>query len=93
MERWAADGFQRPAVLCSTGLRSLRFESIFIGDDVTVPFPENFRSTLDADVEIRGSSREQLIGGIVNLRRAEYTEDIELADLIDTRRRIDRRGH
>ena len=56
------------------------------GDEVTVPFPENFRSTLDADVEIRGSSREQLIGGVVTLRRAEYTEDIELADLIDTRR-------
>ncbi len=56
------------------------------GDEVTVPFPENFRSTLDADVEIRGSSREQLIGGVVTLRRAEYSEDIELADLIDTRR-------
>ena len=38
------------------------------------------------DVEIRGSSREQLIGGIVTLRRTEYTEDIELADLINTRR-------
>ena len=56
------------------------------GDDVTVPFPPDFRSTLDADVEIRGSSREQLIGGVVNLRRTEYTEDLELADLINTRR-------
>jgi translocation and assembly module TamB len=56
------------------------------GDDVTVPFPEDFRSTLDADVEIRGSSREQLISGTVNLRRTEYTQDIELADLINVRR-------
>jgi translocation and assembly module TamB len=56
------------------------------GEAVTVPFPENFRSTLDADVEIRGSSREQVISGLVTLRRAEYTEDIELADLINTRR-------
>ena len=56
------------------------------GDDVSVPFPEDFRSTLDADVEIRGSSREQLIGGTVNLRRTEYTQDIELADLINQRR-------
>lgn len=56
------------------------------GDDVTVPFPPDFRSTLDADVEIRGSSREQLIGGIVTLRRTEYTKDIELADLINSRR-------
>src|SRR5215216_2844523 len=56
------------------------------GDDVNVPFPQDFRSTLDADVEIRGSSREQLISGLVNLRRTEYTEDIELADLINARR-------
>ncbi|HEX5835881.1 MAG TPA: translocation/assembly module TamB domain-containing protein [Pyrinomonadaceae bacterium] len=55
------------------------------GTNVTVPFPEDFRSTLDADVEIRGSSREQLIGGVVNLRRTEYTQDIELADIINTR--------
>jgi len=55
------------------------------GDDVTVPFPQNFRSTLDADIEIKGSSREQLISGIVNLRRAEYSQDIELADLINSR--------
>jgi translocation and assembly module TamB len=56
------------------------------GTNMTVPFPEDFRSTLDADVEIRGSSREQLIGGVVNLRRTEYTKDIEIADLINTRR-------
>src|SRR5262249_13186694 len=56
------------------------------GNDLTVPFPPDFRSTLDADVEIRGSSREQVIGGVVNLRRAEYTKDIELADLINMRR-------
>ena len=56
------------------------------GDDVTVPFPPDFRSTLDADVEIRGSSHEQLIGGLVTLRRTEYTQDIELADLINQRR-------
>lgn len=56
------------------------------GSNMTVPFPPDFRSTLDADVEIRGSSREQLIGGLVNLRRTEYTQDIELADLINQRR-------
>jgi len=53
---------------------------------VTVPFPQDFRSTLDADVEIKGSSREQLISGLVNLRRTEYTQDIELADLINSTR-------
>jgi translocation and assembly module TamB len=56
------------------------------GENVTVPFPENFRSTIDMDLEIKGSSREQLIGGVVTLRRSEYTQDIELADLINFRR-------
>lgn len=56
------------------------------GENVTVPFPENFRSTVNTDLEIKGSAREQLVGGVVTLRRAEYTEDIELADLINFRR-------
>ena len=55
------------------------------GEGVTVPFPENFRSTVDADLEIRGSSQQQLVGGVVNVRRSEYTQDIELADLINSR--------
>ncbi len=56
------------------------------GENVTVPFPENFRSTVDPDLEIKGSAREQLIGGLVRLRRTEYTQDVELADLINFRR-------
>ena len=68
------------------GFRVSAFRVNLRGEDVTVPFPQDFRSTLDADVEIRGSSREQVISGLVNLRRAEYTQDIELADLINTRR-------
>lgn len=68
------------------GFAIARFLVNLHGDDVTVPFPTGFRSTVDADVEIRGSQREQLISGIVNLRRTEYTEDIELADFINVRR-------
>ncbi|HEV8368390.1 MAG TPA: translocation/assembly module TamB domain-containing protein [Pyrinomonadaceae bacterium] len=68
------------------GFTVARFLLNLEADDITVPFPENFRSTLDADVEIKGSSREQLISGLVTLRRAEYTEDIELADLINAKR-------
>jgi translocation and assembly module TamB len=56
------------------------------GDNVTAPYPTNFRTTGDVDLEIRGTSREQLIGGVVNVKRSEYTEDIELADLINFRR-------
>jgi translocation and assembly module TamB len=65
------------------GLTVSGFRLNLRADDVTVPFPENFRSTLDAEVEIKGSSREQIVSGLVNLRRAEFTQDIELADLIN----------
>jgi translocation and assembly module TamB len=68
------------------GFTVARFLINVHGNNVTVPFPENFRSTLDADIELKGSAREQLITGVVNLRRAEYTQDIELADLINFRR-------
>jgi translocation and assembly module TamB len=56
------------------------------GENVTAPFPQDFNSTFDADIEIKGSAREQLISGLLSLRRAEYTKDIELADLINFRR-------
>lgn len=68
------------------GLTVSRFLFNIHGDEVSVPFPENFRTTADLDLEIRGSAREQLVGGVVNVRRTEYTEDIELADLINFRR-------
>lgn len=63
-----------------------RFRFSVRGDNITVPFPEGFRSTADADLDINGTPREQIISGVVNLRRAEYTENIELADLINRRR-------
>ena len=55
------------------------------GQNVSAPYPTNFRTTGDIDLEIKGTSREQLIGGVVNVKRSEYTEDIELADLINFR--------
>lgn len=68
------------------GLALSRFSLAVHADNVTAPFPQDFSSTLDADVEIRGDRLEQVISGTVNLRRTEYTKDIELADLINRRR-------
>ncbi|HSE32264.1 MAG TPA: translocation/assembly module TamB domain-containing protein [Pyrinomonadaceae bacterium] len=68
------------------GFTVARFVLNLHGQSVTVPFPEDFRSTVDADIEVRGSQREQLVSGIVNVRRTEYTQDIELADIINVRR-------
>ncbi|MBA2340105.1 MAG: translocation/assembly module TamB domain-containing protein [Pyrinomonadaceae bacterium] len=56
------------------------------GEDVTVPFPENFRSTADADLVVQGTLQSQIITGAVNLRRADYTENIDLSDLLNQRR-------
>ncbi len=71
------------------GFMPTRFQFNVRGDDVVVPYPEDFRTTADADLEIKGSvTREQtlsIISGTVNVRRAEYTKDIDLANLINNR--------
>ena len=67
------------------GLDVTRFTLNIHGDNVTAPFPQDFTSTLNADIEIRGDSKEQLIAGTVDLRRTAYTKDIELATLINRR--------
>jgi translocation and assembly module TamB len=74
-----------------TGLTPTRFQFNVRGEDVTVPYPEDFRSTADVDLEFRGSqARGQqlatIISGTINLRRAEYTEDIDLESLVSGRR-------
>jgi translocation and assembly module TamB len=71
------------------GFMPTRFQLNIRGDDVVVPYPQDFRTTADADLEIKGSvTREQtvsIISGSVNVRRAEYTKDIEVADLLRSR--------
>lgn len=75
-----------------SGYLPSRFRFSVRGDQVTVPYPAGFRTTADADLEINGSRSANtgviatFISGPVTLRRAEYTEDIEIADLINQRR-------
>ena len=57
------------------------------GNNVTVPFPEGFRSTTDGQIEISGFKdpagvNKRLITGILNVKRAEYTREIDVADFI-----------
>jgi translocation and assembly module TamB len=68
------------------GFSPSQFRLSIRGDQITVPFPQDFRSTADADLVVQGSMRAQIISGTVNLRRTEYTQPIELADFIDRRR-------
>ncbi|HVF57131.1 MAG TPA: translocation/assembly module TamB domain-containing protein, partial [Pyrinomonadaceae bacterium] len=67
------------------GFQPSQFRFVARADNVTVPFPDQFRTTADASLEIRGTMRTQIIEGTVDVRRTEYTENIDLADLIDRR--------
>jgi translocation and assembly module TamB len=69
------------------GFTLARFLFNIQGFNVTAPYPTDFRTTADIDLEIKGTAREQLIGGTVNVKRSEYMEDIELADLINFRQK------
>jgi translocation and assembly module TamB len=55
------------------------------GNGLTLNYPQDFRSTLDATLEVRGTRQVQFISGDVRVRRAEYTKPIELAELINQR--------
>jgi len=67
------------------GFRPARFRVLLTADNVSVPFPEDFRTTADARLEVRGTLEAQIVEGVVDVRRAEYTEDVDLADLLDRR--------
>jgi translocation and assembly module TamB len=53
------------------------------GKNVTLNYPQDFRSTVDADLELRGDPHIQFVRGNVQVHRTEYTKDIELAELIN----------
>src|SRR5258708_15054623 len=55
------------------------------GEKVTLTYPPDFRSTVDADLELRGNQLRQFVRGNVQVRRTEYTRDIDLAELINQR--------
>ncbi|MEO6392300.1 MAG: translocation/assembly module TamB domain-containing protein, partial [Pyrinomonadaceae bacterium] len=59
------------------------------GTDVTVPFPTGFRTTADANLEVSGSRQRNrlsnFISGTVNVSRAEYRQNMDLADLVNQR--------
>jgi translocation and assembly module TamB len=55
------------------------------GTGLTMNYPLDFRTTVDANLEVRGTRQVQFIGGDVRVRRAEYIKNIELAELINQR--------
>jgi translocation and assembly module TamB len=68
-----------------TGSARGRFAINARGDNVTLNYPKDFRSTVTADLSLNGDLKNQIITGYVNVKRTEYTKDVELADLINQR--------
>ncbi len=68
-----------------TGSARGRFAINLRGDNVTLNYPKDFRSTVTADISLTGDLKNQFVTGYVNVKRTEYTKDIELADLINRR--------
>src|SRR5258707_728415 len=55
------------------------------GNNVTLNYPPDFRSTVDADLELRGNQQVQFVRGNVQVHHTEYTRDIVLSELINQR--------
>ena len=78
-------------VLFGEGLKVQAFRVGIDGRNVTVPLPEDFITTGDAQLELsgrRGRNSDILIvqiAGRILARRSLYTKDIELADIISGR--------
>ena len=75
----ASGGAQLSGFTVSQFLFNLR------GTNMTLNYPQDFHSTVDADLELRGNQQVQFIRGDVKVRRTEYTKDIDLAELINQR--------
>ncbi len=79
--RFTIDG---GALLDNFQLEQFRFT--VRGDNISLPLPQNIRATADAALVLQGTREAgQIITGTVALRRAEYTENIDLADLLNRR--------
>jgi translocation and assembly module TamB len=71
-----------------SGLSISQFLLNVRGDKITLDYPADFRSTVNLNLELRGSLEtqgRQFIRGNVEVIRTEYTKDINLAELINQR--------
>ena len=71
-----------------SGLSISQFLLNVRGDKITLNYPADFRSTVNLNLELRGSLEtqgRQFIRGNVEVIRTEYTKDINLAELINQR--------
>lgn len=76
------------ALLKNLQLQGFRLD--LVGKNITAPLPKNFITTGNAEITITsrrvGDDFDTLISGNIFARRSVYTKDINLADIISTRR-------
>ena len=65
------------------GLRPARWRFGIDAQQVRVTYPEDVRSIIDGDLALQGNPQVQVLSGVVSVRRAEYTRDVELNDLLN----------
>jgi translocation and assembly module TamB len=63
-------------------LRPARWRFGIDAEQVRITYPEDVRSVIDGDLALQGNMQLQVLSGVVNVRRAEYTRDVELNDLL-----------
>lgn len=59
-----------------------RWRLVMKAEGVQVTYPAGFRSVLDGDLVLQGSRQLQVLSGTVSVRRSEYHEDVDLAQII-----------
>ncbi|HQR39929.1 MAG TPA: translocation/assembly module TamB domain-containing protein [Blastocatellia bacterium] len=70
------------------GLKPARWRFGIDAKQVRMTYPQDVRSILDGDLTLQGNRQLQVLSGTVNLRRAEFTRDIDANDMLalDSRR-------
>jgi translocation and assembly module TamB len=66
------------------GLIPERWRLQMIADQVAAEYPQDTQSVFDGNITLQGTRRTQVLSGDIKVRRALYTKDITLSDLIST---------
>ena len=64
------------------GLKPARWRFGIDARQVRMTYPQDVRSILDGDLTLQGNRQLQVLSGTVNLRRAEFTRDIDINDML-----------
>lgn len=64
------------------GLKPDRWRFGIKAEQVRLTYPDDVRSVADGEFSLQGNKQLQVLSGDVNLRRAEYLQDVSLNDLL-----------